>query len=168
MPPIRLIDFSEIFPEPEEPEGGWIQPTCTWESHKWALEIEDGSFHIKCLDPCDMTKIDPNATIPVCEWGMNYCEPTDFGTPWDAPMPIRLEFVDDSTPSTPMGPAEYGYYILVHDEATKMRKAITEALNTWHQTGYVGGPSEKEAWDKMWELLGEYRFEDPKGVPSED
>lgn len=94
-------------PEPVPPPGGWRPITCTWESHHWTLEVEDGRASIMCADPCEPLH-DPAGPIPVClcDW-----QPEDYHTP--EPIPVALTFVDDSTPSTPAGPAEFGFYIEV-------------------------------------------------------
>ncbi len=91
------------------PPGGWVKPTCTFESHKWALEIEDGHAHIHCCDPCDPSAFDPSAGQATC--ASDLWNQEDFHTP--GAIPVRLTYVDDSTPSTPAGPAEYGFYIEV-------------------------------------------------------
>ena len=94
-------------PEPTPPPGGWRPITCTFASHNWTLEVEDGRASIMCADPCDVNLFDPSSrSTPVClcDW-----QPEDFSTP-DG-IPVALTYVDDSTPSTPAGPAEYGFYI---------------------------------------------------------
>ncbi len=102
------LDTSEPPPEPMAPEGGWHKPDCTFESHSWVLEVEDGRFQVICADPCDAALFDPSEPTPRClhDW-----EPEDFHTP--EPLPVQLVYVDDSTPSTPAGPAEYDFYIEV-------------------------------------------------------
>lgn len=109
MNELRRIEVDPL-PEPRVPEGGWRHVTCTWESHKWHLWLEDGKFSIQCADPCDLNQIDPASGkgLPVCHWEFY---PEDCGTP--EPIPVKLTYVDDSTPSTPAGPAEYGFYIEV-------------------------------------------------------
>jgi hypothetical protein len=116
----REIDTDWIeLPEPTPPPGGWLKPTCSFASHSWTLEIDEGRAYIQCADPCDPALFDPAAgNTPVClvEW-----QPEDHCTP--DPIPVRLVFVDDSTPSTPAGPAEWGYYIEVH-AADERRKDV--------------------------------------------
>lgn len=94
--------------DPVLPQGGWLEPTCTFEFHQWILEIEDGRVCILCVDPCDPELFNPNSRIPTClaPW-----ESEDYSTP--EPIPVKLTYVNDSTPSTPAGPAEYGFYIEV-------------------------------------------------------
>jgi hypothetical protein len=105
---MRWVEVDPL-PELQPPEGGWREITCTWESHTWHLWLEDGKFSIQCADPCDLNQFDPAAgKMPLCHWEF---DPEDCGTP--EPIPVRLTYVDDSTPSTPMGPAEYGFYIEV-------------------------------------------------------
>jgi hypothetical protein len=97
---------------PERPilEEGWAKP-CGFDDHQWGIELEDGRARLVCLDPCDLDNIccDPNGPLPTCavRW-----EAEDLVT--SRPIPVTLEFVDDSTPSTPNGPAEFGFWIEVH------------------------------------------------------
>jgi hypothetical protein len=102
----------ETPPDPTPPEGGWVKPSCTFESHHWEMEVDDGRASISCTDPCNPYIFDPREPTPIClhDW-----EPEDFHTP--DPIPVALTFVDDSTPSTPAGSAEYGYYIEVRTGA---------------------------------------------------
>ena len=49
---------------------------------------------------------------------------------------------------------------IITDQGTaEMRAAITRTLDTWNQTGYVGGPTSDDAWKVMWDELGQYRDE---------
>lgn len=111
-----VFESAGLFEEPEPlepPEGGWLKPTCSWESHKWHMEIEDGKVSVHCTDPCGPAEhFDPSLPVPVCvAMQEGYFEPEDFGTDaWNQPWPVKLTYVDDSTPSTPAGPAEYGFY----------------------------------------------------------
>lgn len=102
------LDLSEPPPDREPPAGGWVTPTCTFESHKWTLEIEEGRASIHCCDPCDPSTFHPAAGDATCEYPW---EPEDLTTP--DPIPVLPTYVDDSTPCTPAGPAEYGFYIEV-------------------------------------------------------
>lgn len=43
--------------------------------------------------------------------------------------------------------------------AEERQHAIDMALSFLHGSQYVGGPSEKEAWDRVWELLGPFQTE---------
>lgn len=99
-------------PEPVEPDGGWQEATCSFESHKWALEVEDGHTGVRCLDPCDPAMFRPSGPTPTClvDWPIE-----DFFS--GEPLPVALTYVEDSTPSTPAGPGEYGYYIEVRPAA---------------------------------------------------
>lgn len=111
MSPRKIVwEVEECEPPPRRtpPPEGWHPITCTWESHQWTLDVEDGRAFVACADPCEPLH-DPAGPIPVClcEW-----QPEDLFTP-DS-IPVRLVYVDDSTPSTPAGPAEYGFYIEVH------------------------------------------------------
>lgn len=95
----------EPTPEAVPSPGGWRKPNCTFESHRWELEIDHGIARLACTDPCDPSPFDP-AEPPVCLH------------PWDAEdlamdIPVTVTYVDDSTPSTAAGPAEYGYYLEV-------------------------------------------------------
>lgn len=107
-----MIEFADddIFAERPEPEGGWLPVTCNFSSHRWGLEAEEGVARLRCLDKCDLSRIDPSGPIPCCD--DTYFLPEDVVTA--APIPVRVVFVDDSTPSTPDGPAEYGYWLEIH------------------------------------------------------
>lgn len=103
----KLLEFVETnpFDERKPPEGGWHKPSCTFSGHHWALEIEQGQVSFHCLDPCDP---DLYEWVPSCH---NEFYAEDCFTP--ERIPVALKWVDDSTPSTPAGPAEYGFYIEV-------------------------------------------------------
>jgi hypothetical protein len=105
----------EPAPEAVPPPGGWRKPTCTFESHRWELEVEGGRADLTCTDPCDSRPdehvrsaplFDPAEPPPVCLFPW---EPEDIVMD----IPVTVTYVDDSTPSTPAGPAEYGYYLEV-------------------------------------------------------
>lgn len=102
--------FDEVKPLPE-PEDGWKEVTCDWKSHRWAFHIEDGRIRIECLDPCDLTQFNPSGPLPVCD--TDYLVSEDFYSV--NPIEVKLRFVDDSTPDSWLGPAEYGYYIEVYN-----------------------------------------------------
>jgi hypothetical protein len=85
------------------------EPTCSFESHRWVLDIEDGHASIDCLDPCEDV-FDPDGLIPVCLAGV---EPEEIF----AQIPVTVTYVDDSTPSSIDGPAEYGFYLEVRPVA---------------------------------------------------
>lgn len=106
--PKFMIDtgYSESLGERTPPEGGWHEPTCTFDSHNWTLEVEDGRVNIRCMDPCDPDLFSMVDRIPtcLCDW-----QQEDYVTA--EPIPIKLHYVDDSTPSTVDGPAEWGYWI---------------------------------------------------------
>lgn len=93
---------------PQPPEGGWKEPKpgCSWETHRWALSIEDGRASIQCSDPCE-GPFDPEKPIPACSPHLDMPMAEDI---YIEDLPVRVHYVDDSTPSTPVGPAEYGYY----------------------------------------------------------
>ena len=101
-------------PEPrEEPESGW-KKSCTIADHRWGLDIEEGKVILKCLDPHPeefVNEIDPYHGLPVCL--DPYWVSEDLG---GEIKEVHVEHVDDSTPSTPEGPAEYGYYIVIKDK----------------------------------------------------
>lgn len=108
----KFVEFDLDIPDLVEPPEGWHEITCSFDSHKWGVELEEGNYRVVCLDPCDMEKFNPAGSgIPACHWEIY---PEDFHTP--APIPVKLNYVDDSTPSTPMGPAEYGFYVEVYPE----------------------------------------------------
>jgi hypothetical protein len=68
------------------------------------LEIEDGNVHLACKDSCDPALFDPSAPTPVCLVGW-------LAEDLIAEVPVTVTYVDDSTPSTPAGPAEFGFYL---------------------------------------------------------
>lgn len=111
MPKVNW-ELTEPLPDPIPPPGGWHEITCTFESHKWELTVEDGYVSVQCTDPCDdpfkPKLFDPSKPAPIClhDW-----QPEDFFTP--EPIPVTCQIVHESTPSTPAGPAEYSYYIEV-------------------------------------------------------
>lgn len=110
--PPDLVDVSG-WKEPEPPEGGWKEVTCSYESHKWQIELDGGHFYVQCVDPCpDPEHYDSSKGLPACIAHQHYGESADFCTP--DPLPIRLKFIDESTPDSWMGPAEYGFYIEVY------------------------------------------------------
>jgi hypothetical protein len=101
------------FHEPVMPEGGW-KKACTVADHKWALEIEEGRVQLVCLDPHPVefaAEVEPSRGSPVCL--DPYWEPEDVGT--TTPIPVKFEHVDDNTPSTPAGPAEYSFYMTIEE-----------------------------------------------------
>lgn len=104
----KLFEVTEFPDDHEPPPGGWQDPTCTIESHKWVLEVEEGTAHIRCLDPCDASKFNPAGPLPHCEV---WWEAEDVHT--TKPIPIRVAIVDESTTAGPWGPAEYSYYLEV-------------------------------------------------------
>lgn len=117
---LRLDSDPPTPADPQPPEGGWRIPDCTFASHHWMLTVEDGHASVACVDPCDDAYhprlFDPALPTPVC---MHEWDPSDFFTP-DG-IPVALTYVDDSTPSTPAGPAEYSYYI----EVTTLKDTAT-------------------------------------------
>lgn len=102
---IEIMDWED---DPTPPQGGWREPDCSFEGHKWTLEIEQGHIYISCVDPCDPKLFNPNGRTPICivPW-----ESEDYITP--EPIPVKLTYVDESTPSSPAGPVEYGFCIEV-------------------------------------------------------
>jgi hypothetical protein len=103
--------FDILQHEYEAPDGGWKKP-CNFSDHQWGIEIEEGRVRLICLDPCDLNKdydqYDPGGPLPTCAV---WWEAEDLVT--QAPIPVRLNFVDDSSPAGPWGEAEYGFYIEV-------------------------------------------------------
>lgn len=106
--------FNDIDPlnfmPPVEPLGGWTPVTCSFDSHKWTMEIEEGRINITCVDPCpsEPYTYDPSGPTPTClaPW-----ESEDFFS--GEAIPVRLTFCDESTPASWLGEAEYGFYIEV-------------------------------------------------------
>lgn len=101
--------FGEEELEPrKEPKGGWKE-ICIIADHKWSLEVEGGSASLRCLDPHPeefSNQVNPVYGPPVCL--SQYWESDDLHCEG---IPVQVRHVDDSTPSTPMGPAEYGFWI---------------------------------------------------------
>lgn len=109
MKKIEVNWLDEEIPERKEPEGGWKTP-CIIADHKWALEIEEGKVELVCLDPHPESfaeECNDGGGLPVCLFP--YWEREDLITV--NAIPAKVTHVDDSTPSTPNGPAEYGFYI---------------------------------------------------------
>lgn len=109
--PMFSIDpFQDPPLAPVEPADGWKEP-CQLADHKWTLVIEDGQVRLECVDPHPesfINEIRPDRRYPACldhYWQAEdlYCDG----------IPVKVTHIDDSTPSTPNGPAEYGFYITV-------------------------------------------------------
>jgi hypothetical protein len=92
-------------------------PPCKVEDHTWVIEFDAGSHSVSCKNP--HTPIEREAMdrynlaqgkgfyFPVCGDDVG-----DYvGTGVAGEIEVKLRHVDDSTPSTPAGPAEYGYYL---------------------------------------------------------
>lgn len=114
MPEIRWEIDNEPPPFPKKPEGGWNK-ACGLDDHKWDLVVEDGKASLNCRDPhseefCGL--VDPNGPPPVC--GYPYWVQEDI---YIESIPVKVKHVDDSTPSTPAGPAEYGFYLEIEVDA---------------------------------------------------
>lgn len=121
MPSFLDPEWMETPPDREPPAEGWHKP-CDFADHRWVLDVEDGRACVRCADPCDPNVYDLAGRTPtcLCDW-----QPEDFHTP--EPLPVVLTYVDDSTPSTPAGPAEYGYYIEVRATAFSTSRSSGEA-----------------------------------------
>lgn len=109
-----------------------IKP-CKIEDHNWEMSIEEGRVSIFCVDP--HSNIERRA---MNEWGnrlggLGACEPMVFQSEdyYVDGFPIDLEYVDDSTPSTPMSPAEYGYYILVHPKIPDKVEEVLKVMESY-------------------------------------
>jgi hypothetical protein len=105
-------------------DEGWVVvdaidliPPCKVEDHTWVIEFDAGSHSVSCKNP--HTPIEREAMdrynlaqgkgfyFPVCGDDVG-----DYvGTGVAGEIEVKLRHVDDSTPSTPAGPAEYGYYL---------------------------------------------------------
>lgn len=107
MKPKFSIEECEPPPEPVPPEGGWKRVLCTFASHSWSLEVENGRVGLNCTDPCDGRLFNPLGLTPVCLYPW---EPEDL---FAESIPVTVTHINDSTPSTPSGPAEYSYYLEV-------------------------------------------------------
>jgi hypothetical protein len=107
-------------------DEGWVivdeyglLPPCTVEDHTWVLEFDAGSYHVSCKNPHTPIEIEAmyrysqqdasmgNWRYPVC--GDDVGDYVHTGIAGE--IEVKLNHVDDSTPSTPAGPAEYGYYL---------------------------------------------------------
>lgn len=105
---------------PGPPEGGWLTASCSFESHRWQLEIEEGRARVTCVDPCPNPEhYDPHGPIPTCHcpW-----ESDDYNTP--EPIPVKITYVDDSSSGGPWGPAEYGFWLEVHPLAFPLARRL--------------------------------------------
>lgn len=96
--------FEEVEPVPErtEPEGGW-QPACKVQDHLWKIECDAGHLGLVCVDPCSEEKLDTYDLAGMTPGCLLDAEMVGGETP-----PFKLKYIDDSTPSGPWGPAEYG------------------------------------------------------------
>ena len=110
----KLILWDKVEPpfdgrEPKEPEGGW-KPACKIKDHTWVAEVEEGILSIRPSDRHtdeQIAEMDPRGPSPAC---VHWWEREDLVM---SEFPVKVKVVDDSTPSTPAGPAEYGYWIEV-------------------------------------------------------
>lgn len=98
-------------------EGGYYAdkidpvPACKVGDHRWKIEFDAGTINVYALDPCDRIKRESmirNHGYPACSEKDGWVRDGLSGE-----IEIKLTYVDDSTASTPAGPAEYGYYIEV-------------------------------------------------------
>ena len=110
---IEWIHMDLALPDPEPPPGGWNEP-CKFEDHQWVIEIEEGRASVHVVDPCNPEMFDPARGLPACSPDLWQAE--DFFTA--EPIPVQVTFVNDSTPSTPAGPAEYSYYLDIRPPQT--------------------------------------------------
>lgn len=128
MSGIEIVDWDEPLPERKEPEGGW-KKACTVVDHKWALEVEGGKVSLVCLDPHPetfMDEVDPEYGAPVCL--DQYWERDDLNTP--RAIPVKVKHIQDNTPSTPNGPAEYGFWIEIEALDTPTGGPADQPLDT--------------------------------------
>ncbi len=112
--PLRFeVDHAPVPPDREPPEGGW-QPHCKVQDHLWKVEFDGpGGVSLVCVDPCSEEKLasyEPNGVIPGCD----LCDLEELGGETE---PFKLRWHDDSVPSTPAGPAEYGGWFEVVNDA---------------------------------------------------
>jgi hypothetical protein len=110
---IKVFELDDVYdmPERRKPDGGWKKP-CNVADHKWGLFIEEGQAILECLDPHPESfaaECDPQCGIPVC--ADQYWLREDVHM--NRHIPVAVEHIDDSTPSTPNGPAEYSFYIQI-------------------------------------------------------
>jgi len=115
------FDFTDGLPEIVEPEGGWKEATCDWNTHRWGIELDHGNVVVKCLDPCDISQFDPAKPWPCCASDVFYAE--DCYTV--NPIEVKLNFVDDSTSDSWLGPAEYSFYIEVYNTTDEVPREST-------------------------------------------
>lgn len=104
----EFIEIDGGWPEVPEPEGGW-QKSCVIADHEWELEIEEGAVILHAINPCSAEQIEAMGPDgwPVCR--DRYWEREDIVM--YKRVPVKVRHVDDSIPSTPNGPAEYGFYL---------------------------------------------------------
>jgi hypothetical protein len=96
--------FAPVVPA-EPPEGGWRRP-CDFGDHRWSVQIEEGQATLICEDPCTPEGFDPNGRTPTC-----HCDWPSEDVSFAERIPVTVRFINDSTPSTVDGPAEYGYWL---------------------------------------------------------
>lgn len=105
-----MSDLDLFFDEPPKPpREGW-KPACRVSDHEWELSIEEGEVTLHCKNPHtdeEAEQMDPDQGIPVCK--ESYWDRMDIFMP--KRVPVKVRHVDDSTPDTPNGPAEYGFYL---------------------------------------------------------
>lgn len=106
-----LMTFSEV--DPPAPFIGPRQLPCTIEDHAWSLSVEDGQVSLNCLDACSEERkcgMDTDRHGPMCDVTLEFAEFMHM----EGEIKVRPEIITDYTPSTPMGPAEYDAYLVVH------------------------------------------------------
>lgn len=100
------FEFERIIIDLDDVDEGPREKSCSVADHKWELEIEDGTVSLIATDPCPEEKA-AKMDWPVCR--QQYWDREDIYMAKN--VPVKVRHVDDSTPSTPSGPAEYGFYL---------------------------------------------------------
>lgn len=100
-------DGSVIVAQPIE-----LMKPCRFEDHLWILEFEENRVSVRPKDRHSAIEREAmrraSYTEGICSC---YAEVTDnmlYGT-----MTVKIQYHDDSSPSGPWGPAEYGYYLTI-------------------------------------------------------
>jgi hypothetical protein len=92
-----------------------LRPPCTLDDHTFVIELDGGSFSVRAKDPhsaveCEAmvrwAEANGRYPMPMCDVHDDYIQNGLAGE-----IEVKLTHIDDSTPSTPSSPAEYGYWI---------------------------------------------------------
>jgi hypothetical protein len=153
----------------KEPEGGWTKP-CVIADHEWELDIEEGMASLVPTNPHteeEVARMDPSLGSGICAYP--YWEREDLFV--EGRIPVKVEHVDDSSPSTPAGPAEYGFYVKVTPLPKRQapgawaritQEELRAKLDEVSEPDRTGGKPIIRMWveryDQMWAEIDGERF----------